>query len=269
MSNTFVRILVSVIFIPLILAICILGKYFFLGFALVIGGFSFYEFITVAKNKEASGSHFIGLPAVLLVILNVYFNFLESSHLIFVIVFIALLYELFRDQKSAILNLGVTLLGIFYIGFFVSSLISVREYFLAYQQGGFVIISMLATIWICDSAAYFFGIAYGKHKLFPRVSPKKSWEGAIAGFIFSILTMLTAKLILVDFLSWQNVIVIGIILGTVGQVGDLIESLIKRDAGVKDSSNLIPGHGGVFDRFDSLIYSAPVVYLYIRYFILQ
>ncbi|MDP3684384.1 MAG: phosphatidate cytidylyltransferase, partial [Ignavibacteria bacterium] len=81
------------------------------------------------------------------------------------------------------------------------------------------------------------------------------------------LTMLAAKLLIVNFLTWQNVIIIGIILGTVGQVGDLIESLLKRDAGVKDSSNIIPGHGGIFDRFDSLIFSVPIVYLYIKYFI--
>jgi len=205
----------------------------------------------------------------MLIILNAYFNFAEFIHLVFVIVFLSFLYELFRNEKSAILNVGVNLIGIFYIGLFVSSFISIREYFQDYQHGGFLMISMLATIWICDSAAYFFGLSFGKHRLFLRVSPKKSWEGAISGFVFSIITMLVAKLVIVDFLSWQNVIIIGIILGTVGQIGDLIESLLKRDAGVKDSSNIIPGHGGVFDRFDSLIYSAPIVFLYIRYFISQ
>ncbi len=267
MSNTFVRILVSVITIPLILAICFLGKFLFLGFTLVIGGVAYYEFISFAKEKDASGSLVVGLPAVLLIIMNAYFNFTDFSLLAFGIVFLSLFHELFRNKKSAILNLGITFLGVFYIGMFVSSFILIREYFVDYQHGAFVIISMLATIWICDSAAYFFGLSFGKHRLFLRVSPKKSWEGAIAGFVFSIITMLAAKLLVVDFLSWQNVIVIGVILGTVGQVGDLIESLLKRDAGVKDSSNLIPGHGGVFDRFDSLIYSAPIVFLYVKYFI--
>lgn len=269
MSNTLIRILVSIIFIPLILIVCILGKFYFLGLTLVIGGFAFYEFILFAKNKDASGSLLIGLPAVMLVILNAYFNVVELPHLMIAVVFFALLHELFRNQKSAILNLGVTLLGIFYIGLFVSSFISLREYFFDYQRGAMVIISLLAAIWICDSAAYFFGLSFGKHRLFLRVSPKKSWEGAIAGFIFSILAMLAAKMVVIDFLNWQNVVVIGIILGTVGQVGDLIESLLKRDAGVKDSSNIIPGHGGIFDRFDSLIYSVPIVFLYIRYFISQ
>lgn len=267
MSNTFVRTLISVLFIPLILAICLLGKYFFLGFTLIIGTLAYYEFISMAKKKEVEGSFIIGIPAVLLLILNAYFNFADFSLLVFLVVFILLLHELFRNEKSAILNLGVSFLGIFYIGLFVSALVLLREYFIDYQRGAMVIISMLATIWICDSAAYFFGLTFGKHRLFLRVSPKKSWEGAVAGFVFSIFTMFAAKLLIVDFLTWQNVIIIGFILGTVGQIGDLIESLLKRDAGVKDSSNLIPGHGGIFDRFDSLIFSAPIVYFYVKYFI--
>ena len=107
---------------------------------------------------------------------------------------------------------------------------------------------------------------FGKHKLMPRVSPSKSWEGAIAGFIFAIITMIIAKSILLEFLTLKDVIVLGIIIGFIGQLGDLVESLFKRDSGVKDSSGLIPGHGGMFDRFDSLLMSAPVIWLYLRYF---
>ena len=106
----------------------------------------------------------------------------------------------------------------------------------------------------------------GKHKLFKRVSPNKSWEGAIFGFIFAITTMILAKIIILNFLSWNTVIALGFIVGIFGQVGDLIESLIKRDAGVKDSSAIIPGHGGIFDRFDSLLYTAPLIFLYLSFF---
>ncbi|MDP3829833.1 MAG: phosphatidate cytidylyltransferase, partial [Ignavibacteriaceae bacterium] len=107
----------------------------------------------------------------------------------------------------------------------------------------------------------------GKHKVFPRVSPKKSWEGAIFGFVFSIIAMIVAKYVFLEFLKLEQAIIIGAIVGTVGQMGDLIESLFKRDAGVKDSSNLIPGHGGIFDRFDSLLVASPVIFLYIKYFV--
>lgn len=124
----------------------------------------------------------------------------------------------------------------------------------------------MVSIWICDSAAFFLGTAFGKHKLFPRVSPNKSWEGAIAGFIFAIITMITAKALLLNELTLIDSLIVGIIVGSIGQLGDLVESLFKRDAGVKDSSALIPGHGGILDRFDSLLLTAPAVYIYLFLF---
>ena len=158
----------------------------------------------------------------------------------------------------------------FSIGLFSSALLGLREFYPhvdgLYVRGGYLIIPILASIWLGDSAAYYGGTAFGKHKLFPRVSPNKSWEGAVFGFLFSLGAMIFAKLVVLDFLAWNNVIVLGIIIGIVGQLGDLIESLLKRDAGVKDSSAIIPGHGGVFDRFDSLLFVAPAVWFYLRYF---
>ena len=122
--------------------------------------------------------------------------------------------ELFRNYDSAILNLGATLLGIFYFGLFGSALIGIREFYPEsnglYINGGYLIISIFATIWICDSAAFFGGTALGKHRLFLRVSPKKSWEGAIFGFVFAILTMISAKYLVLDFLSLKDVIIIGL-----------------------------------------------------------
>jgi phosphatidate cytidylyltransferase len=130
-----------------------------------------------------------------------------------------------------------------------------------------LIIAIFASIWVCDSAAYFIGSAVGKHKLFPRVSPNKSWEGAIAGFIFAVITLIAAHTLLLDEISMVDAVIIGIIVGVFGQFGDLIESLVKRDAGVKDSSSIIPGHGGIFDRFDSILFSAPCIFLYIHLFV--
>ena len=121
--------------------------------------------------------------------------------------------------------------------------------------------------YLLDSAAFFGGSALGKHKLFPRVSPNKSWEGAVFGFLFAVISIILLKPVILNFLSWTDIIVLGIIIGTVGQIGDLVESLIKRDAGVKDSSGLIPGHGGIFDRFDSILFTAPVILLYLKYFL--
>ena len=137
------------------------------------------------------------------------------------------------------------------------------------RWGGYTVIAIFASIWMCDTAAYFGGSSFGKHLLFERVSPKKTWEGAVFGFIFSVLTMITAKILLLGYLAFQHALVLGVLIGIFGQVGDLIESRLKRDVGVKDSSTLIPGHGGLYDRFDSLVYISPIVYLYIDFIVLS
>ncbi len=214
-------------------------------------------------------------------------QFLSISLLVIVVVL--LLVELFRNHGSAILNLSATMLGLLYIPMFFGTFIGLREIFgpadfpvlryfpgensfhdprildEVYRWGGYTVISVLAIIWICDTAAFHVGSVAGKHKLFPRVSPNKSWEGAIAGFIAALGAAAAAKYIVLSYLSLGSALVIGAIVGTIGQLGDLAESLMKRDAGVKDSSALVPGHGGVFDRFDSLLLVAPCVYLYIDY----
>lgn len=271
LNNTLTRIIVAVLGIPFILAACYFGGILFLLLVIGIGVLAFHEFAVMTGHKESYVNYIVGLITVGLLIINAYTNFLEYESLLLVLMLLLLLMELFRDKDSAILNLGSTLLGIFYIGLFASSLIRIREFFgesqLLYKQGGLLIIAILASIWACDSAAFFIGSAIGRHKLFPRVSPKKSWEGAIAGFIFSIAAMIAARSLFLDFLPLHHVIIIGLITGIFGQIGDLIESLLKRDAGVKDSSNIIPGHGGIFDRFDSLLYTAPLIYLYLHFFL--
>jgi phosphatidate cytidylyltransferase len=196
------------------------------------------------------------------------------------------LVELFRNRGSAIANLSATVLGILYVSLLFGTFVGIRELFTAldpavahrflattgivdppalYQSGGYTVISIFAMIWICDSAAYHFGSTFGKHKLFPRVSPNKSWEGAVAGFLFAIGTALIARNLVLPYLTSADAVIIGVIVGVFGQFGDLAESLLKRDAGVKDSSQLIPGHGGVFDRFDSLLFVSPLVYLYLDF----
>ncbi|HYQ86590.1 MAG TPA: phosphatidate cytidylyltransferase [Bacteroidota bacterium] len=199
------------------------------------------------------------------------------------------LIELFRNDGSALLNLSATMFGLLYISLFMGTFIGIREMFLpldfpmlryftsessftdpasialVYRWGGYTAISVFATIWVCDSAAFHVGSAIGRHKLFPRVSPNKSWEGAIAGFIFAVAAAIAAKYIVLEFLTLGAAVIIGSIVGVFGQMGDLIESLFKRDAGTKDSSRLIPGHGGALDRFDSLLLVAPLVYLYLDF----
>ncbi|MEG8946228.1 phosphatidate cytidylyltransferase [Rosettibacter firmus] len=270
MSNLSTRIIVALFGIPLIIILAMAGKFPFLVFVFFVGLLSFFEFVNILKKKRIYPNLFVGGISVFAIILNSYWNFIEDEFLFLIIVALILLTELFRKKESPIANLGATLIGVFYIGFFSASIEKIREFYretlFNYDQGGYLIISILASIWICDTAAYFIGSAFGKHKMFPRISPNKSWEGALAGFIFSILTMIVAKSFFLDLITTGNAIVVGLIIGIFGQAGDFVESMIKRDANVKDSSSIVPGHGGIFDRFDSLIFSAPIIYLYLYYF---
>jgi phosphatidate cytidylyltransferase len=267
MNSLSTRVLVTLVGVPLIVLVSIVGKIPFLIFVLAIGLVSYYEYSKMLRNKHSYPNKLIGYLAVGLIIINEYKNFFDYRIFFLIVVALLLLFELFRNKESAISNLGSTLLGIFYIGFFAAAIVNLREFFnesfLPYSQGGYLIISIFVSIWICDSAAYFVGSAYGLHKLMPRVSPKKSWEGAIAGFVFAIAGMIAARELMLEFIGLRDAIAIGFIAGTFGQIGDLVESLLKRDAHVKDSSSIIPGHGGVFDRFDSLLFTAPIVYLYL------
>ncbi|MBC8144717.1 MAG: phosphatidate cytidylyltransferase [bacterium] len=204
--------------------------------------------------------------------------------IIIVLVVSCLIVEMRRDDAAPIINNSTTILGVVYVGLFLATVIGIRQLFsddplmIAYvnsaldlpagrdvvaRYGAYMVMAVLVTIWICDSAAYYVGRAMGRHKMAPSISPKKTWEGGIGGAVFAIATMITFQQLLLDFLSIGNAIVLGLIVGILGQVGDLAESHLKRDAGVKDSSQLIPGHGGVFDRFDSLMFVAPLVYLYL------
>ena len=248
----------------------------------VIAGF----FVNLSFYQMKLQSYIVGLC----ISLGIQIPFPSQTQLFMIVLLLAVavisVLELFRNNGSALLNVSTTVFGILYVSFFFGTFIGIRELFTVddstvaayfrstfsmndaatvYRYGGLTVISTFAMIWICDSAAFHFGKKMGKHKLFPRVSPNKSWEGAIFGFIFAIASAVAAKYLVLDYLPVSGAVIIGIIVGIFGQIGDLIESLLKRDAGVKDSSTLIPGHGGAFDRFDSLLLVSPLVYLYLDF----
>ncbi|HVO75873.1 MAG TPA: phosphatidate cytidylyltransferase [Ignavibacteriaceae bacterium] len=269
LSNNTQRVLVAAAAIPLILAASYFGSIYFMLLILIIAFVSFFEFHSMVKNKGMMTNIFFGFAGIAFLVINQshYFFDFYSFTLLFIVFLTGA--ELFRKKGSAIYNISATLLGTIYLGLLAGALISIREFYPKigelYLRGGYLIITLLASIWICDTAAFYGGRKFGKHKLFLRVSPNKSWEGAIFGFFFAIITSILAKILFLHFISFETALAIGFIVGTVGQIGDLIESLLKRDSGIKDSSKLIPGHGGVFDRFDSLLYSAPVILLYLKY----
>ncbi|MCP4291990.1 MAG: phosphatidate cytidylyltransferase [bacterium] len=181
--------------------------------------------------------------------------------------------ELFRTNMSQSLgHMAVTVFGIMYVGWLGSHLVLLRQLPVSLQLndniGARLVFLVALLTWATDSSAYFFGVSFGRHKLIPRISPNKTIEGAVGGLIGAALAGWLLTRSLVPFVTPTAGTILGLIVGVMAQLGDLVESLIKRDAGIKDTAELIPGHGGVLDRFDSMLFTAPVVYYYFRFFII-
>ncbi|MFN0158074.1 MAG: phosphatidate cytidylyltransferase [Bacteroidota bacterium] len=300
MSNLTIRVLVALVGIPIILLLTMAGGFYFFVFVVLVSSLALHEYYRLAIKRGALPQ--VGLGLFFGICVNAAFvhhrlqvmfpEFLLPSMaecvLILFLLFVPaiLVNELFRNKGTPTLNVATTLSGVLYVSLFMGSLVGLRELFIPQvfpvdlhfgvsgipvppeiiqtidDWGGYTIITIFAAIWLCDSAAYFAGTRWGKHKLFPRVSPNKSWEGAVAGFIFAIVTFVVARQVVLPYMDFSTAIVCGMIVGIFGQAGDLVESLIKRDTGVKDSSSLIPGHGGVLDRFDSLMFVSPLLFFY-------
>ena len=134
------------------------------------------------------------------------------------------------------------------------------------EMNAFLItLAIMVSVWAADIFAYFIGKNFGKTQLIPRISPKKTVEGLVGGIVGSIIVMVLSAMTVLPFLGWIHAVTLGLIAGLIGPLGDLIESLFKRSANVKDSGSLLPGHGGVLDRIDALLFVGPVAVIYLQY----
>lgn len=275
MSNLAVRILVAIVAIPLIVAACYLGGPYFFLFTTALVVISTNEFYALARTKNIEPAAVLGITSAGVLNAIVYSTGINAAiDFLLVILLVVMLAELTKKRTEGVAgvfaNIGTTITGIVYIGLFGAMLTAIRQRvgfektFQTDSEAGMFMIAIFATIWICDSAAYFTGKSMGRHKMSRFVSPNKTWEGAVAGFVFAVAAALAARYMVLPNLNLRVALGMGIIVGTFGQAGDFVESLFKRDAGVKDSSTIIPGHGGVFDRFDSLLFSAPLIYLLLK-----
>jgi len=192
--------------------------------------------------------------------------------LIAILFFISFSIELFRNKEKPFENISVTLFGVIYtvlpFAFFhyiACPISNAAMVFASQNYEPFLVFGLFLLIWSNDTFAYLVGSFVGKNKMFERISPGKTWEGTIGG---AVLTIVFASFFNNWFgsFSFYQWMVIGGIVAIMGTIGDLIESMLKRSVGVKDSGNVMPGHGGILDRFDSLIYVLPFVFLFILFF---
>ena len=166
----------------------------------------------------------------------------------------------FRDIQTVAARFAATVTGIVYAGFLLMYLAKLK--LIDPKQGGDTVLIVLLIAWVADTGGYFAGRFLGKAKLYEAVSPKKTWAGAWGGLAGSVLGVAVLKLFFATWMTWVDVFALAIPGGMLGQMGDLAESLIKRSTGVKDSGSLLPGHGGILDRIDAVLFIAPYVYTY-------
>jgi phosphatidate cytidylyltransferase len=179
------------------------------------------------------------------------------------LVFIFFLAEMFRDRPNSINNLAFSIFPIAYITIPLSMLIYLQSPLVTEENVHWhYLLAYFIILWSHDTFAYLTGIALGKHKLFEKVSPKKTWEGSIGGVVFGLAAAYVLSLFFTELELWQWLLA-AIIISVTGTLGDLSESLLKRSFHVKDSGTTFPGHGGVLDRFDAVLFSAPSLLCYL------
>ncbi len=258
MSNLFKRVIVGILGVPLIIAISYFGGIYFLIFSIIVSSLALWELYSMFERKGIYPLKYTGIIISVFFLLLMYSGRESILLIIYIVLPVISSVEIFRKVKSP-LNPVILFFGIIYVTvpfMMLSELLKL--------SGFNIVIYTFVLIWTCDTAAYFGGRAFGKHQL-SEISPKKTREGMVSGFVFTVMISLILHFMFSDKINLQDALCTGLIIGIFSQIGDLFESLIKRYCVVKDSSGLIPGHGGILDRFDSLIYVVPFIYIYFAY----
>jgi len=284
-KETFTRILSAIVTLPVLVYVLITDDFLsfpILAGSLVISLTCLYEYYMITWKSDEEKA-FIGTGLLFGLILNVvvflyafgrplgftgrFSGFDARLFMMFAVIFLAviLLLQLFtRPLKGGSYSLAVTAFGVFYIAFFVSHIILLK----ALKDGAFYILLLVAVIMLNDTGAYFGGLIFGKHKAGIAASPNKSWEGYFSGLLFGMISFILGSQIITSFFSRElftmlEAACLGIVVSLLADIGDLVESAVKRDGGIKDSGRIIPGHGGMWDVFDAIIFVLPFFYYYL------
>jgi phosphatidate cytidylyltransferase len=266
------RVLSGAVFIPVFAFLIWRGGTAFLAFVLLFVGLGLDEFYKLLAAKGERPYRRLGIVTGLVLVVSSYvqLGIHDRAFLCFVLLLTMAIELLRHDNRGAVHAIGDTLFGIFYVSWLGSHLIFLRELpRLAgqdYSAGAKWVFLLFLCTWGNDAGAYLAGRRYGRHPLLPRVSPRKSVEGAIGGILAgTLLGLLAGRVLAAPMPVWAGPF-LGFLAAASGQIGDLVESLLKRDVERKDSAAImvIPGHGGVLDRFDSILFAAPAVYYVVR-----
>lgn len=265
------RVAVALIGIPLTVALAYMGGYWLAGLIAAFAGLAAWEFCRMYRQKGVAAAPVVaGLLAALYVLMAVALPPIEFTTWAVIVTLVVAAGESIRraPESGPGLTVVVTVFAACYTGLLLAFAVWLRALDIALDWGGAAIVFLpVAITWLGDTAAYFVGKAIGRHKLAPVISPKKTWEGAIAGLLATMGGALLWIELTGGLVPWTmgaaQALGFGAVASLAGQVGDLFESRFKRECGVKDSSNLIPGHGGFLDRIDSLLFVFPVAYAYL------
>lgn len=284
-----VRILTGLVGIPLAVVLI-----FFPGglpFAIAMGVISILgamEFYKGVRKKGARPVEWAGLMAVLFFVVSATtFRYADGTTVgaifptaLTLLLIASFCVEMIRTERSPIVNVGATVFGAIYVGWLISHLVVLRGVVLGgpsdivstvrvgsyhLEVGACLVMMTFMSTWACDTSAYFLGKAFGKTKIAPKLSPNKTVEGSIAGLLGTMLVTSIAGWII--HLPWYHGLAMGALFGVLSQLGDLSESSIKRELDLKDFGTIVPGHGGVLDRFDSLLFTGPAAYYYAMLFL--
>ena len=276
MKGLWRRLTTAVIFVVIMIAGLYTGPYTFNLLFLIIAGGCLWEFFGLTLDRHTRRDRFrkafgiaLGLvPFLLVSALSLGYvrdteGFVTLSSLLFApFVFTIFIYELYSHSDEPFANIAFMILGLFYIGI-PFALVD----FIAFEGTNFyyrVVFGLLLLTWVNDTGAYLIGSQIGKTPLFPRISPNKTWEGSLGGAVITILFGYLLHLVFMEIglVEWLG---LAVIVAIFGGLGDLVESMLKRSVGVKDSGNLLPGHGGLLDRFDAFIFVVPFATAYLLY----
>jgi phosphatidate cytidylyltransferase len=273
------RILTAIIALPILIASITLPAYIpqtsllFVAIVAFAIGAGLYEFFLMSKKMQLKADASVAYIGAIAFFIAFYFDapknepdLLTITSVLFVI--LVLITQTFRFQNNfdkLLQGVGVTILGVFYVAFLGGFIVSLRTGFdsiLSTKLLSYFILVIFAS----DSGAYFVGKQFGKHKLVPKISPNKTWEGLIGGIVVSLGLAAVASATFFSELPYKFSLPLAFVMVIFGVLGDLAESAIKRSTGTKDAANILPGHGGLLDRLDSLLFNAPILYYFARFY---